>query len=153
MQKTPNIRVLAVSSGGGHWVQLLRLIPSLSGTEVTFASVKGEYRAQVPGQRFYLVQDASRETKFRVVRVIFELLFIVMRVRPHVVISTGAAPGYVAIRIAKIFGARTIWIDSIANSEKLSLSGQMVEKYADMWLTQWPQVARPNGPHYIGAVA
>ncbi|MCI5150914.1 MAG: UDP-N-acetylglucosamine--LPS N-acetylglucosamine transferase, partial [Candidatus Electrothrix sp. MAN1_4] len=49
-------------------------------------------------------------------------------------------------------GARTIWIDSIANSDKLSMSGQKVGKYADLWLTQWEHLARPEGPHYHGTV-
>ena len=34
------------------------------------------------------------------------------------VISTGAAPGYFAMRFAKWLGRRTIWIDSIANVEQ-----------------------------------
>ena len=33
-------RILALSSGGGHWVQLLRLRPAFDdGCEVTFATV------------------------------------------------------------------------------------------------------------------
>jgi hypothetical protein len=69
-----------------------------------------------------------------------------------VIITTGAAPGYFALRVGKLFGARTIWIDSMANAETLSKSGQEVGKYADLWLTQWEHLARPQGPHYLGAV-
>jgi UDP-N-acetylglucosamine:LPS N-acetylglucosamine transferase len=77
---------------------------------------------------------------------------ILLRERPDVIISTGAAPGYFALRLGKWFGARTIWVDSIANVEKLSLSGQRVGKYADLWLTQWPHLARPEGPYFMGGV-
>jgi hypothetical protein len=62
------------------------------------------------------------------------------KVRPHVVVTTGAAPGLVAIGVGKLFGAKTVWIDSLANSEVLSLSGRIAEKYADLWLTQWPHL-------------
>lgn len=72
--------------------------------------------------------------------------------RPEVIISTGAAPGYLGLRIGKWFGARTIWIDSIANAEKLSLSGQLVRNCADLWLTQWPHLARQDGPLFRGSV-
>ena len=30
-------RVLAISSGGGHWIQLLRLRPAFAGADVHFA--------------------------------------------------------------------------------------------------------------------
>jgi hypothetical protein len=74
--------------------------------------------------------------------------------RPDVVISTGAASGYFALRIGKLFGAKTIWLDSIANAEELSLSGAKVQKHADLWLTQWEHLANPQegGPEYKGAV-
>ena len=68
-------------------------------------------------------------------------------------VSTGAAPGLVALALAKLMlGSRTIWIDSIANSERLSLSGRLARPVADAWLTQWAHLARPGGPDYWGAV-
>ena len=36
-------RVLAVSSGGGHWVQLLRLRPAFAGLVVAYVCVRPEY--------------------------------------------------------------------------------------------------------------
>jgi hypothetical protein len=68
------------------------------------------------------------------------------------VVSTGAAPGYVALRIAHVLRAQTIWLDSIANIAELSLSGAKVGRYADLWLTQWPHLAGPQGPYYAGSV-
>ena len=45
---------------------------------------------------------------------------VVLRERPDVVVSTGAAPGYFALRFGRLFGARTLWLESIANVEELS---------------------------------
>jgi UDP-N-acetylglucosamine:LPS N-acetylglucosamine transferase len=72
--------------------------------------------------------------------------------RPDVIVSTGAAPGYFALRLGKFLGLRTIWVDSIANVERLSLSGQRVGRFADLWLTQWPHLAAAGGPSYHGSV-
>ena len=47
---------------------------------------------------------------------------------------------------------RTIWLDSIANSEELSGSGQHAKRWADAWLTQWPHLATPDGPDHWGMV-
>ena len=69
-----------------------------------------------------------------------------------VVLSTGAAPGYFAILFGRLVGARTIWLDSIANVEQVSMSGQMVRRHADLWLTQWPHLAHEDGPECAGRV-
>ena len=69
------------------------------------------------------------------------------------VITTGSLPALIALVLAKyVFGAKTIWIDSIANAEKLSASGKKAGKIADLWLTQWPQLSGPDGPQHWGAV-
>jgi UDP-N-acetylglucosamine:LPS N-acetylglucosamine transferase len=151
-------RILAVSSGGGHWVELLRVMPAFEGADVAFVTVNRDYRGEVGERRFYLVNDATRWNKFAMALMALRLLVIVLRERPDVVVTTGAAPGYFALRFGRMLGARTIWIDSIANVEELSLSGQIAGKYADLWLTQWPHLARADeqanarGPQFAGAV-
>ncbi|MGX5734885.1 UDP-N-acetylglucosamine--LPS N-acetylglucosamine transferase [Bosea thiooxidans] len=145
-------KVLAVSSGGGHWVQMMRIKPAFENCDVTFVTVHESYREQVPDRKFYLVNDANRWTKFGLLKAVCRLSWIVWHERPDVVISTGAAPGYLALRLGRQFNARTIWLDSIANAETLSMSGDRIGRYADLWLTQWPHLARPNGPHYRGSV-
>ena len=145
-------KVLAVSSGGGHWVQLLRVIPAFEKCDVTFVTVHDSYRSQVPNHNFYVINDASRWNKFGLIAVAARLAWIVWKIKPDVVVSTGAAPGYLALRLARMIGAKTIWLDSIANVEELSLSGLKIGRYADLWLTQWPHLAAPAGPYFSGAV-
>jgi len=145
-------RILAVASGGGHWVQLLRLRPAFEGCEVRYATVRRSYASDVPGHRLYTIRDATRWNKPALAIMALQILSILLRVRPHVVISTGAAPGYFAIRMGRLLGARTIWVDSIANVEELSMTGQLVGPHADLWLTQWEHLAEANGPAFRGAV-
>lgn len=145
-------RILAVASGGGHWTQLLRLRPAFDGHDVIYVTTKREYREEVAPARLHVVRDANRWQKFAILRLLLQIAWIVVRERPDVVISTGAAPGILAMRIARLFKARTIWIDSIANAEELSMSGKMACKHATICLTQWPHLERPEGPRYIGAV-
>ena len=145
-------RILAVASGGGHWVQLMRLIPAFNGHEVVYITTHGGYRSQVEPARFFLVRDANRWIKFRMLLTAIHVGLLVLYLKPDVVISTGAAPGYFAIRFGRWVGAKTIWIDSIANAEKLSMSGELAGKHAHLWLTQWPHLAKESGPQYMGAV-
>jgi len=145
-------RILAIASGGGHWVQLLRLRPAFEGHRVAYVTVRDSYRADVGEVPFYTINDATRWDKVGLVKMALRLAWILLRERPHVIVSTGAAPGYFAIRFGKLLGARTVWIDSIANVEEISMTGRILGGKADLWLTQWPHLARPEGPRYEGAV-
>jgi UDP-N-acetylglucosamine:LPS N-acetylglucosamine transferase len=145
-------KVLAVASGGGHWVQLRRVAPAFDGCDVTYVTVEPSYKDQVGDAGFRLVIDATRWNKFKLILMLFQILWILIRVRPDVVISTGAAPGFFALRFGKLLGARTIWLDSIANIEVLSMSGQKIGPKASLWLTQWSHLAQEDGPEYKGAV-
>ena len=104
-------RILAVASGGGHWVQLLRMVPAFAGQDVVYVTVDEAYRADVDdAARFHVVNDATRWNKIGLLKMAVKLMVILLRVRPHVIISTGAAPGYFAIRMGKLMGAKTIWM-------------------------------------------
>ena len=133
-------------------MELIRLAPAFEGHDVAFATVDEAYRSETGSARFYTVRDVTRWDKLRWMQTIVKLAWILMREKPDVVVSTGALPGYFSLRLAKWFGARTVWLDSIANVEELSMSGQRIGRHADLWLTQWPHLARPNGPFYRGTV-
>lgn len=151
MSKAP--KILAISSGGGHWVELRRIAPAFEGGNVVYATVNREYRAEVPNNRFYALNDATRWNKLAVGLLAVRVLWIVLRERPDVVVTTGAAPGYFALRFGRMIGAKTIWLDSIANAEELSMSGRIAGRFADLWLTQWPHLAGDDGrPACAGAV-
>jgi hypothetical protein len=146
-------RVLVVASGGGHWIQMRRLQPVFDGLDVAFVSVQSTYADEVPGHRFYAVRDVTRWDRFGVAILIAQLTVIMMIERPRVVITTGSAPGMIALALAKLLlRARTMWIDSLANCEQMSSSGKRARRFSDVWLTQWPQLHRPGGPDYWGAV-
>jgi UDP-N-acetylglucosamine:LPS N-acetylglucosamine transferase len=145
-------RILAVASGGGHWIQLLRLRPAFRGASLSYASVDPALAADVAGHRFYSFPDANRERKFALLLQVIAIAWILLRERPDVIVSTGASCGYLAIRMGRMLGARTLFIDSIANAERLSLSGQLACRHANMMLTQWPHLAGAEGASYRGSV-
>lgn len=145
-------KVVAISSGGGHWVQLLRLRPAFEGCDVVFATVNEGYRADVGDAKFRVIRDANRWSKTGLIRCFLSVFRLLWSEKPDVIISTGAAPGYFALRLGRLLGARTIWLDSVANAEELSLSGRKAGKVADLWLTQWPHLAGESGPRFSGSV-
>jgi len=143
---------MLVASAGGHWVQLKRLLPAFDGYELIFMTTEAKYSTTVGDNRFIVVPDASRWNKLKLLWLACIILVRILFIRPDVVVSTGAAPGFLAIFFGKKMGAKTIWLDSIANVDELSLSGKRAGKYADLWLTQWEELAVPGGPSFFGAV-
>lgn len=152
MGKNMRTKVLAVASGGGHWVQLLCLRPAFEEHDVVYVTVQADYIEEVVDSRFYKVTDATRWSRWSLAKMVAEICYIIIRERPDIVISTGSAPGAAALRIGKWLGAKTIWIDSIANIQEISMSGYKVRKYSDLWLTQWEHLARSEGPRYLGSI-
>lgn len=138
------MKILAVASGGGHWIELLRLLPAFQHEEVIFASTKKCYEETVVGFQFHAIPDTNRDKKLFSLYAFLKIFSVIKTVKPNVIISTGALPGLISLFIGKIFGMKTIWIDSIANVEELSFSGKVASKFADRTYTQWPDLASKN---------
>lgn len=135
------MKIAAISSGGGHWIELQRIAPAFESHEVFYISTHRSLGDTVKGSRFYAIEDASRWNKFKLIKVAFQVGKLLFFTRPDIVISTGAAPGVFGILAGKLIGAKTVWLDSIANVEKLSLSGKLAVHLADRVYTQWPSLA------------
>lgn len=146
-------RILLISSCGGHWVQMNRLMPAFANHEIYYSSTEREYAQVVPEGRFFYVPDGSRNSNPAII--LLQALCVLRTlaiVRPTVVVTTGAAPGFFALAFAKLLKIKTIWIDSIANVNELSLSGRKAARFADLYITQWEHLASESGPHYYGSV-
>jgi UDP-N-acetylglucosamine:LPS N-acetylglucosamine transferase len=87
--------------------------------------------------RYYSVVDASRWNKFKLIEQLIQVFRIILREKPDKIISTGASVGVWALIIGRCFGAKAVWIDSIANFDRISLSGRIVKPFVNYHLTQW----------------
>lgn len=145
-------RVLAIASSGGHWDQLMQVRAALADCDVSYATTMPGLAERDGLDPAHVVPDFSARTPARAALGSIELLRVVWLSRADIVLSTGAAPGVIALLFAKLMGKRTIWLDSVANVERLSLSGLLAGSVADLWLTQWAHLARQGGPIYAGSV-
>lgn len=145
-------KLIAVASGGGHWVQLQRLRPAFGAFETVYVSMFESYADQVAGSRYYVVPDASRFELAGFAPVFLKAARILLRERPVALVTTGSAPMLAFLLLGRMFGMRTLWIDSMANSERLSSSGRLAKRIAHRVLSQWPDVAAREGVSYWGAV-
>ena len=145
-------RILAIASGGGHWVQLLRLRAAFEGYDVAYVSMFESYRELVRGHRYYTIPDASRFNPASFLKVLPHAMRILVRERPSAIVTTGSAPALVLVMLGRLLGARTLWIDSIANAERMSSSGRLARRIAHEVVSQWPDVAEREGVPCWGAI-
>jgi UDP-N-acetylglucosamine:LPS N-acetylglucosamine transferase len=145
-------KLLALASGGGHWVQLLRLRPAFADFETVYVSMFESYADQLDGARLHIVPDASRFDIKSFAPVFWKALKIIAKERPKAIVTTGSAPMLSFILLGRMIGCRTLWVDSIANSERMSSSGRLARKLAHKVISQWPEVAEKEGVECWGKV-
>lgn len=149
---TAKRKVFAISSPGGHWIQLTRLCAGLEAEhEIVYALPDKLFKPQ-RNQKIYSVMDVSADDKWKLIPCAVQVGYILLKERPQVILSTGAAPGVVAILLGKLLRIRTIWVDSIANVQKISRSGELVKNRADVFLTQWEHLSDQQHVLFKGSV-
>lgn len=147
-------KILMVASPGGHFVQLSLITEALS-TYCNNFIIVGIYERKptfIKGDTYFQVSDFNRDNPTVLFRSIRQAWLLLREHKPDLVITTGAAPGFVFTAISKLLGIKAVWVDSIANSRKLSLSGRFAKLLGVHVLTQWQNVARDFGVLYKGRV-
>ena len=148
------MKICLVASAGGHLNQLLELAESWEGYDIFFITTSKVVKNQLgTNGKVYVIGECNRRHPMRVLKVLLLSIAIIIRERPRVVMSTGAACGCIVCFLGKLIGAKIVWLDSITNIGKLSLSGRMVRHIANLFLVQWPELAeRYKDVEYVGAV-
>ena len=147
--------VCLVASSGGHLTQLLYLENAWKGLDCFYVTTSNSARATlIPKGKCYIVTEASRNHPLTLLRVIYQSFNIFVREKPQIILSTGSGTGCLLCLLGKIlFRCKVIWVDSIANTQILSLSGRIARYFADICLTQWPSVANKyKNVRFAGAV-
>lgn len=134
--------------------QLLKLAETWAGYETFCITTTDVVREKVSAYgKVYVIGECNRKELTKTLKVLVRSLKVVFKERPDVVISTGAAVGCIVCFLAKVIGAKVIWIDSITNVKKPSLSGRIVRYIADLFLVQWPEIAEKyQNVEYKGVV-
>lgn len=130
-------RICLVSSSGGHWEQLQKLDPlkeKYCGFYVTertrFPVSKGTYRMlQTDGK--------DRLMPAKMLFNSFYSLYIWMKEKPDLVITTGTMVAYPFYLLAVLFHKKFIFIETFARANLPTVAGQKMERHADLFFVQW----------------
>ncbi len=154
MKDFRQIRVCLAASAGGHLTQLLSTKGAWDRHDVFIVTTRDLVKRSLRDFGcVYVVGECNRNYPLRIVKVLIKCIRITFHEKYDIVFSTGAAVGCIMCFLGKLRGARVIWLDSITNVEKMSLSGRLVRRIADLCLVQWPElVEKYDGVEYMGSV-
>ena len=146
-------KLMAVASEGGHWIELMLLRPAFEDFNPVYVSTNSALKNAYNVDRFRTLPDANLDTKMKLLYLFFKAFLLVVKERPTHIVSTGAAPGFAVLLFGRLLGAKTVWIDSIANADELSAAGAKAKYVAHHWLTQWEHLTEKyDGLEYPGRV-
>ena len=83
------------------------------------------------GERVYAAHSPAARSVKNLVRNLLLARRLVRRLRPQVVLTTGAAVAVPFAWLARAHGVPVVWIESLARAERPSLSCRLVSPIAD----------------------
>ncbi|BAV33905.1 hypothetical protein SCL_1600 [Sulfuricaulis limicola] len=139
-----------VSSGGGHLAEALLAIEGvpLRATIVTLRLPHTEKTLQGVGwKRDYLINPHGDPLKYLLNA--WQSFWLVVKHRPELVISTGAGMVIPTCLIAKVLGARLVFIETAARVNTPSRTGKFLYRFADEFYVQWEPLLKvyPKARH------
>ena len=138
-------KVCFICSSGGHFEQIKQLKNIKDKYDSFYVLTKTKSTKCVKDKR-YLVTFLGRKNIFSYVLNIFiwfvEELYIYIKERPDVIITTGAADAVPMCLIAKLFKKKVIFIETFARRNEPSKTGKFLYKYADLFVVQWEELLK-----------
>lgn len=142
-------KVLFISSTGGHLSELMQLKSMFNKYDFHIITEKTKsnmhLKDKYPKRVNYLVYGTRSNMlvyPFKLLYNCFKSLFFYLKIRPKVIITTGAHSAGPMCCIGKIFGSKIIYIETFANSETKSVTGRLVYKFADLFIVQWEDMLK-----------
>ena len=143
-----NIKVLFISSTGGHLDELLQLkelfkkYDSYIITEKTKSTVDLKNKYSKVNYLVYGTKDHFITYIFKFIYNVLKSLILFIKIRPKVIVTTGTHTAVPMCYIGKLFFRKVIYIETIANSKTKTLSGKLVYPIADTFIVQWESMLK-----------
>ena len=139
--KSKEIKVCLVGSSGGHLTHLYMLKPFWKNKErfwVTFD--KADAQSLLEGEKMYPCYFPTNRNIKNLIRNTFLAIKILIKEKPNLIVSSGAAVAVPFFWLGKLFGAKTIYIEVFDRIDKSTLTGKLVYPVTDKFIVQWDEM-------------
>lgn len=138
-----NKKVIFISSTGGHLNELLQFKPLMEEYNSYLITEKTKSNISLKN-KFNNVHYLAYGTKKNLFKYFFVFgfnilrsLYLFIKIRPNVIVTTGTHTAVPMCYIAKIFRSKVIFIETFANSKTKTAAGKLVYPISDAFIVQW----------------
>lgn len=134
------MKIALVGSSGGHLTQMLILDSWWKQHDrfwVTFNKVDAS--TALLSEKTYWCHFPTNRSIINLARNTFLAFRVILKERPDVIFSTGAAVAVPFFYIGKAFGATTVFLEVYDRIESPTLTGRLCQPVTDLFLVQWEQ--------------
>ncbi len=137
-------KVMFISSTGGHLSELLQLKPLFDEYDYCLVTEKTKstiaLSEKYAGKTHYLVYGTKSHLfpyLFKFSFNILKSLFLMIKIKPDVVVTTGTHTAVPMCFLAKLLGKKVIYIETFANRKTKTKTGSLIYPIADVFIVQW----------------
>ena len=134
-------KICLISSSGGHFEQLLMLRKLSEDYNIFIVTEKTKYNKKDNKINHFICQVNRKEPLFifKMIVIFFKSLFIFLKEKPDVIISTGVLAAIPMLFIGHLFKKKVIYIESFAKINSPTMTGKLVYKkhWANQFYVQW----------------
>lgn len=148
-KKNKKKKVLFISSTGGHLNELLQLAPLFEKYDYKIITEKDKANEKLKeqyGEKLYFLPYGTRAKLFTYIFKYFYLclrtVYLYLRIRPKVIITTGTHTAGPMCILGKLFGSKVVYIETIANTNKKTATGKLIYPIADLFIVQWEEMLK-----------
>lgn len=141
-------KVMFIASTGGHLSELLQLKSMFKDYKYSLVTEKTDSTIDLIDKFdnvYYLVFGTQVKKLTYIFKFLFNSLksfFLYLYIRPQYIVTTGTHTAVPICYIAKLFGSKVIFIETIANSTTKTKSGKLVYPIADLFIVQWESMLK-----------
>ena len=136
-------KICLVGSSGGHLTHLYMLKSFWKDKErfwVTFD--KEDANSLLKGEKVYNCYFPTNRNLKNLIKNSVLALKIIVKEKPDLIISSGAAVAVPFFYIGKLFGAKLIYIEVFDRIDKSTLTGKLVYPITDRFIVQWEEMKK-----------
>lgn len=137
------MKVVIACSTGGHLVEVRRLESVYKNYDYSYFTFDGGVaRELAKTEKVVTIPNINRKKPHTWIIGIILSLIAVIKTRPKVIISTGAGVVVFYCIFARLFGAKLIFIESMARIELPTLTARMLYPFTNLFIVQWPNLLK-----------
>jgi Oligosaccharide biosynthesis protein Alg14 like len=142
------VKIMFVSSSGGHLVQLHRLEGWWGKHDRVWVTFDlPDAHSLLEGEHMVFAHHPTTRNVPNALRNLGLAFRLLRRERPDVVVSSGAGVAFPFFLLARLFGMKTVYIEVYDRIDSPTLTGRLCHPISNLFLLQWEEQRRfyPRG--------